>query len=52
MNTSMKAVFTAAMVALTAACSDGALEPVASDVRPLMDLEHAGPSYLSWRLRW
>ena len=47
MNTSMKAVFTAAMVALTAACADGPTGPVASDVRPLMDLEHAGPSYMS-----
>ena len=47
MNKSLKAVFTAAMVGLTAACSDGALEPVASDIRPLMDLEHAGPSYMA-----
>ena len=47
MNKSLKAVFTASMVGLTAACSDGALGPVAADVRPLMDLEHAGPDYMS-----
>ena len=46
MNRSLKAVFTAAMVTM-AACSDGALEPVASDVRPLMDLAHAGPDYMA-----
>lgn len=43
MNKNMKRVFTAAIVGLTAACSDGALGPVA----PVMDLEHAGPSYMA-----
>lgn len=47
MHKKLKAAFAAAMVAMVAACSDSGLEPVASDVRPLMDLAHAGPSYLS-----
>ena len=47
MNRNLKVVLAASMVALTAACSDNGFEPVASDVRPLMDLEHAGPSYMS-----
>ena len=46
MNKNLKAVFTASLVALTAACSDGAFEPVAADLRPLMDLDQAGPSYM------
>lgn len=41
MSKSMKAVFTASMVALAAACSDGALEPVASGARPVMELAAA-----------
>src|SRR5688572_21703071 len=47
MNRKIKAVVLAATMAAQTACSDNGLAPVAADMRPLMDLEHAGPSYMS-----
>ena len=45
MTKNLKAVFTAAVVAL-AACSDAGFEPVASDVRPLMNLANTPVAFM------